>query len=165
MVGPSDQEIWTDAYGRVKVQFHWDRRGTRDGKSSCWVRVAEVWAGARFGALHLPRIGQEVIVEFLEGDPDQPIVTGRVYNADNMPPYALPEHKTQSGIKSRSSRDGTPENFNELRFEDKKGAEEVYLHAERNLREVVENERLTEVGANRTETIGGDQTLTVKGSR
>ncbi|MFW5740201.1 MAG: type VI secretion system tip protein TssI/VgrG, partial [Myxococcota bacterium] len=116
VVGKEGQEIWTDEYGRVKLQFRWDREGGANEDSSCWVRVAQLWSGASWGGLQVPRIGQEVIVEFLEGDPDRPLVTGRVYNADNMPPYALPSNQTQSGIKSRSTPDGSPENFNELRF-------------------------------------------------
>jgi type VI secretion system VgrG family protein len=104
VVGRKDEDIWTDEYGRVELQFHWDRQSPGDENSSCWVRVAQLWAG----------IGQEVIVEFLEGDPDQPIVTGRVYNFDNKPPYELPINQTQSGIKSRSSLDGLPDNFNEI---------------------------------------------------
>jgi type VI secretion system secreted protein VgrG len=108
-VGPAGDEIYTDKFGRVKVQFDWDRLGRHDEKSSCWVRVAQVWAGKQWGAMHIPRIGHEVMVEFLDGDPDRPIITGRVYNADNMPPYALPDNKTQSGIKSRSSKGGAAE--------------------------------------------------------
>ncbi len=116
VVGPSGEEIHTDQYSRVKVQFHWDRYGKKDQNSSCWVRVAQLWAGTQWGGIHIPRIGQEVIVEFLEGDPDHPIITGRVYNKDNMPPYGLPANATQSGIKSRSSKGGSADNFNELRF-------------------------------------------------
>ncbi len=121
VVGASGDEIYTDQYGRVKVQFPWDRHGKNNENSGCWIRVAQVWAGKQWGAMHIPRIGQEVIVNFLEGDPDQPIITGRVYNGTNMPVYDLPANKTQSGIKSRSSKDGSPDNFNEIRFEDKKG--------------------------------------------
>jgi type VI secretion system secreted protein VgrG len=134
VTGPSGEEIYTDKYGRVKVQFHWDREGTNDDKSSCWVRVASFWAGKQWGAIHLPRIGQEVIVDFLEGDPDRPIVVGSVYNAENMPPYSLPDNKTQSTLKSRSSKAGGADNFNEIRFEDKKGDEEVYFQAEKDLK-------------------------------
>lgn len=165
VVGPSSEEIHTDKYGRVKVQFHWDRYGKMDENSSCWVRVSQVWAGKKWGAIHIPRIGQEVIVDFLEGDPDQPIITGRVYNADNMPPYGLPSNKTQSGIKSRSSKNGTPENFNEIRFEDKKGSEQVYIHAEKNQDNVVENDETTEVGRDRTEHVGHDETITIDNNR
>lgn len=162
VVGKQGQEIWTDKYGRVKVQFHWDRKGKMDENSSCWVRVSSVWAGSQWGAIHIPRIGQEVVVEFLEGDPDKPLITGRVYNNDEMPPYKLPENQTQSGIKTRSTPSGTPEMFNELRFEDKKGEEEVYFHAERDFARVVENNDTLEVGVEKGgETGEGDQTITI----
>jgi type VI secretion system secreted protein VgrG len=181
VVGPKGNEIWTDKYGRVKVQFHWDRLGAEDDKSSCWVRVAQVWAGSQWGAMHIPRIGQEVLVDFLEGDPDRPIVTGRVYNGDHMPPYALPANQTQSGIKSRSTKGGGPSNFNELRFEDKKGSEHVYLQAEKDLlihvknderrqvghdrvKEVTQDETTT-IGRNRDETVGKDESISIGGSR
>jgi type VI secretion system secreted protein VgrG len=131
VVGKQGEEIWTDKYGRVKVQFHWDREGKKDENSSCWVRVAQNWAGKRWGTTFIPRIGQEVIVDFLEGDPDQPIIIASVYNAEQMPPYELPDNKTQSGIKTRSSQDGDPTNFNEIRFEDKKGEEQILIHAEK----------------------------------
>ena len=120
VVGPAGEEIFTDKYGRVKVQFDWDRTGKKDANSSCWVRVATPWAGKQWGAIHIPRIGMEVLVHFQEGDPDQPIIIGSVYNADMMPPYTLPANKTQSGVKSRSTQGGSQANFNELRFEDKK---------------------------------------------
>ncbi len=170
VVGPSGEEIYTDEYGRVKVQFHWDRYGEKDENSSCWIRVAQIWAGNKWGGIHIPRIGQEVIVDFLEGDPDKPIITGRVYNADKMPPYDLPANKTQSGIKSRSSKSGTAENFNEIRMEDKKGEEQFYIHAEKNQDNVVENNETTHVGHNRTEIVGkehgeGDETITIYGNR
>jgi len=159
VVGKQGEEIWTDAHGCIKVQFHWDREGVKDENSSCWVRVAQVWAGKTWGAMHIPRIGQEVIVEFLEGDPDRPIVTGRVYNNEQMPPYALPENATQSGLKSRSSKEGTGENFNELRFEDKKGEEQVYFHAEKNFDRVVENNDTLKVGFEKKDA--GDQTIDI----
>lgn len=165
VVGPSGEEIWVDKYGRVKVQFHWDREGKKNERSSCWLRVAQLWAGKQWGAIFIPRIGQEVIVDFLEGDPDQPIVVGSVYNAEQMPPYELPANKTQTGIKTRSSLNGTAENFNELRFEDKKGEEEVYLHAERNLTTEVEADESRTVGGGRTTSIGGDDSLTVGRNR
>lgn len=165
VVGPSGEEIHTDEYGRVKVQFHWDRYGKADENSSCWVRVSQVWAGKQWGAMHIPRMGHEVIVDFLEGDPDQPIITGRVYNADNMPPYGLPDNKTQSGIKSRSSKDGTPDNFNEIRFEDKKGSEEMYVHAEKDQTIMVENDKGETVGHDNTESIGNDETIDVGNNR
>lgn len=181
VVGASGEEIWTDEYGRVKVQFHWDRVGKRDENSSCWVRVAQLWAGSGWGGIHVPRIGQEVIIEFLEGDPDRPIITGRVYNNSNMPPYELPTHQTQSGIKSRSTPKGGLDNFNELRFEDKKGEEQLYIQAEKNMDTLVKNDESltvgnnrtktvkvdekTDVGRNRTETVTGDESITISGKR
>lgn len=163
VVGKKGEEIWTDKYGRVKVQFHWDRLGKKDENSSCWVRVAQMWAGKTWGAVHTPRIGQEVIVEFLEGDPDRPIITGRVYNADEMPPYALPANQTQSGVKSRSTKGANDKNFNELRFEDKKGDEHIYFHAEKDFERVVENNDLLKVGFDKKD--GGDQTIEVHNNR
>jgi len=139
VVGPEDDEIYCDEYARVKVQFPWDRYGENDQNSSCWMRVSQLWAGKKWGGIHIPRIGQEVLVSFLEGEPDQPLITGRVYNANNMPPYDLPANKTQSGIKSRSTKGGRPKDFNEFRFEDKKDKEQIYLHAEKDLTTVVEN--------------------------
>lgn len=165
VVGKAGEEIYTDEYGRVKLQFHWDRYGASDENSSCWVRVAQVWAGKNWGAMHIPRIGQEVIVDFLEGDPDRPIITGRVYNADQMPPYGLPANMTQSGIKSRSTKAGSGENFNEIRFEDKKGSEQVYIHAEKNQDNVVENNETTHVGYNRSENVGHDETIDIANDR
>jgi type VI secretion system secreted protein VgrG len=165
VVGQAGEEIWTDKYGRVKVQFHWDREGQRDENSSCWVRVAQVWAGKQWGAMHIPRIGQEVIVDFLEGDPDKPIITGRVYNADNMPPYTLPENRTQSGIKSRSSKGGSPSNFNEIRFEDLKGKEELHIQAEKDLTILVKNDEMRTVGHDRTKTVENDETSRIARNR
>ncbi len=163
--GPAGEEIFTDKYGRIKVQFHWDRDGKKNSDSSCWVRVATPWAGTQWGTIHIPRIGQEVVVDFLEGDPDQPIVIGSVYNAECMPPYALPANKTQSGIKSRSSLNGSPSNFNEFRFEDKKGHEQVFLHAERNQDIEVEANETHWVGHDRSKTIDHDETVHVKHDR
>jgi type VI secretion system secreted protein VgrG len=157
VVGPAGEEIFTDKYGRVKVQFFWDRRGKKDDKSSCWVRVSTVWAGKGWGVINTPRIGQEVLVAFLNGDPEDPIIVGRVYNAEQMPPYALPANKTQSGIKTRSTLQGTPDNFNEIRFEDKKGSEELYIHAEKDKKIVVENDRTISVGHDNAETVGNDE--------
>jgi type VI secretion system secreted protein VgrG len=131
VVGKSGEEIWVDKYGRVIVQFHWDRQGQKNEKSSCWIRTSQPWAGGHWGALWIPRIGQEVIVSFEEGDPDRPLITGRVYNAEQMPAYALPDEQTKSYFKSYSSKGGG--GFNELRFEDKKGDEQVFMHAEKNL--------------------------------
>jgi type VI secretion system secreted protein VgrG len=169
VVGPGGDEIWTDKYGRIKLQFHWDRRGKSDENSSYWVRVAQIWAGKTWGGIHIPRIGQEVIVEFLEGDPDQPIVTGAVYNADQMPPYGLPDNATQSGLKSRSSKGGGDANFNEIRMEDKAGSEELYIHAEKDHTNITENDRNEDVGHDRTlhvahdksEKIDNDKTITI----
>jgi type VI secretion system secreted protein VgrG len=167
VVGPSGEEIYTDKYGRVKVLFHWDRGGeaNKDENSSCWVRVSQPWAGKAWGGIAIPRIGQEVIVDFLEGDPDQPIITGRVYNAEQMPPYALPANMTQTGIKSRSSKGGSPDNFNEIRFEDKKGEEQVFIHAEKNQDIEVENDETHWVGHDRKKTIDNDETTHVKHDR
>ncbi len=165
VVGEAGEEITTDKYGRVKVQFHWDREGKNDENSSCWVRVAQVWAGAGWGGMHIPRIGQEVIVEFLEGDPDRPIITGRVYNADNMPPYTLPDNKTQSGIKSRSTKGGGPSNFNEIRFEDKKGSEELHIQAEKDQSTHVKHNQSISVDADRSVSVGGNETISVTGTR
>jgi type VI secretion system secreted protein VgrG len=157
VVGASGEEIYTDKYGRIKVQFFWDRKGTDDEKSSCWIRVAENWAGKNWGFVFLPRVGQEVVVNFLEGDPDRPLVTGSVYNAEQMPPYALPDDKTQSGVKTRSSKGGGTETFNELRFEDKKDSEDVYFHAQKDFHRVVEHDDDLKVG--------NDQTITIKNNR
>ncbi|MDQ2988072.1 MAG: type VI secretion system tip protein VgrG [Pseudomonadota bacterium] len=173
VVGKAGEEIWTDQYGRVKVQFHWDRVGKEDENSSCWVRVAQGWAGKGWGAMSVPRIGMEVIVSFLEGDPDRPLVTGCVYNSDAMPPYTLPDDQTKSTIKSNSSKGG--DGFNEIRFEDKKGEEEVFMHAERDFNRVVKNDDSLKVGFetadkgdqkiaiknDQTLEVGNDQTITV----
>ena len=174
VVGASGEEIWTDAHGRIKVQFHWDQRGTKDQNSSCWVRVAQSWAGQGWGAFTLPRIGQEVVVSFLDGDPDRPLVTGCVYNGANAPPYALPDQQTRTTLKSSSSPGG--DGGNELRYEDKAGAEEVFLNAQRDLTIVVGNARAVTVTeaddklevqkGNRSVTIAkGDEFLTVAGTR
>ncbi len=165
VVGPAGEEIFTDKYGRVKVQFHWDRYGEKNEKSSCWVRVASPWAGKNFGAIDIPRIGQEVVVDFLEGDPDQPLITGRVYNAQNMPPWDLPANATQSGVLTRSSKGGAYANANAIRFEDKKGAEQLWLHAEKNQDIEVENDETHWVGHDRSKTIDHDETTHVKHDR
>ena len=159
VVGPAGQEIFTDKYSRVKVQFPWDRLGTNDANSSCWIRVASPWAGQQWGIVHIPRIGQEVLVAFEEGDPDRPIIVGSVYNAQNMPPYTLPDNMTQSGYLSRSTTQGTSDNFNQLRFEDKKGSEEVYFHAEKDFNRVVENNDTLKVGFDKKDK--GDQTIQI----
>ena len=139
VVGPAGEEIHTDKYGRVKLQFHWDRKGKKDDKSSRWVRVANSWSGKEWGSLYIPRIGMEAVVEFIEGDPDRPLVVGTVYNKNNMPPQALPANKTQRGLKSRSSKGGSPETYNELWFEDKKDVEFVRFHAEKDFLATIED--------------------------
>ena len=168
VVGKAGEEIDTDQYGRVKCHFHWDRYDNADENSSCWIRVTQSWAGKKWGALYLPRIGQEVIVDFLEGDPDRPIITGRVYNGANLPPYTLPDKKTLSTLKSLSSKGGG--GFNELRFEDDKGKEQIFLHAERDedvrikndAREWIGSERHLIVKKKQFEQVDGEKHLTVK---
>jgi type VI secretion system secreted protein VgrG len=162
VVGPPGEEIYPDKYGRVKIQFHWDRQGKNDADSSCWCRVAQPWAGQNWGMISLPRIGQEVVIDFLEGDPDHPIIIGSVYNADQMPPYSLPANKTQSGVKSRSSLGGSPSNYNEIRFEDKKGSEQINVHAEKDMATTVEHDDTQHVMNNRTITVDGTHTETIK---
>ena len=150
----------------MKVQFHWDRDGKKDENSSCWIRVSQPVGRQGLGRRsRIPRIGQEVIVDFLEGDPDQPIITGRVYNAEQMPPYELPANKTQTGIKTRSSHGRRPANFNEIRFEDKKGSEQLFIHAEKNQDIEVENDETHWVGHDRKKTIDHDETTHVKHDR
>jgi type VI secretion system secreted protein VgrG len=162
VVGPSGEEIYTDQYGRVKVHFPWDRVGPKDGTDTCWLRVSELWAGSNWGMVFTPRIGQEVLVEFLDGDPDRPVVTGRVYNAEQMPPYALPANMTQSGIKTRSTKQGTTDHFNELRFEDKKDSEQIYFHAQKDFVRVVENNDSLTVGSSDSKTCpDGSQTISI----
>lgn len=178
VVGPSGEDIFTDKYGRVKVQFHWDREGKNDADSSCWVRVAQSWAGKKWGGIFIPRIGMEVIVDFLEADPDRPIITGCVYNAESMPPYELPEHKTKSTLKSYSTPGGG--GFNELRFEDKKGQEQIFIHAEKDVdirvkndvmetikhdrHMIIDNDQYEKVKKDKHLQVGGDQNEKVNGS-
>lgn len=163
VVGPSDQEIHTDGHGRSKVQFHWDREGTRDERSSCWLRSTQMWAGAKFGTMFLPRIGMEVMVTFLGGNPDRPVITGCLYNGRNRTPYPLPQNKTRSTIKSSSSLGGR--GFNELRFEDEAGSEEVFLHAERDFNEEVGHDHCRTVRRNESIRVGGSQRVGIGGSR
>jgi type VI secretion system secreted protein VgrG len=179
VVGPAGEEIHVDEHGRVKVQFHWDRLGKKDDKSSCWIRVSQLWAGEGFGAMFIPRIGHEVVVSFEEGDPDRPLVVGRVYHGTNVPPYPLPANKTRSTIKSKSSP--KDEGFNEIRFEDKKGSEEVWFHAQKDHNGVVENDetwavkhdqsltvtndRTKKIDHDQKETVGNDETIEVKHDR
>ena len=177
VVGPEGEEIYTDRYGRVKVQFHWDREGGLDEQSSCWVRVSQNWAGGGYGYFCLPRVGQEVIVDFLEGDPDRPVITGRLYNADHLPPYTLPEKKTISTIKSKTYKG---EGANEIRFEDQSGKEQLFIHAQKDLdirvlgdhKVTVDNEHhLLVKKASKVKlgslslTVGGDQAMKVGGQR
>jgi type VI secretion system secreted protein VgrG len=175
VVGPSGEEIFTDKYGRVKVQFPWDREGKKDASSSCWVRVGTLWAGKQWGSIWIPRVGQEVIVAFEEGDPDRPIVVGSVYNAEQMPPNVLPDNRTQSGIRSRSTPQGGTTDSNELRFEDKKGNEDIFFHAQKDFHRVVENDdqlqvkhdQKIEVKNDRSETVleGNESTSIQKGNQ
>ena len=158
VTGPPGEEIHTDQHGRIKVRFHWDRLSPYDDTSSCWVRVTQAW-----GTWFLPRVGTEVLVEFLDGNPDRPLVTGCVYNSKSGPPYALPDHKTKTTMKSCSSPGGG--GSNELRFEDGTGSEEVFLHAQKDFNEVVENDHNTTVHANQTNTVDIDQTNTVGGNQ
>jgi type VI secretion system secreted protein VgrG len=171
VVGPPGEEVFTDKYGRVKVQFHWDREGQADSSSSCWLRVAQTWAGNRWGTMFIPRVGMEVLVSFIEGDPDQPVISGSVYNPQTMPPYDLPEEKTKSTVKSNSSKGG--EGFNELRFEDKKGAEQIFVHGEKDLdlrikndaKEIIKRDRHLIVENNQHEEVTRDKHLKVGGDK
>lgn len=160
VVGPAGEEIFTDKYGRVKVQFHWDRYGQVNSDSSCWVRVAQTWAGNKWGAMFIPRIGMEVLVHFLEGDPDQPIITGCVYNSDSMPPYTLPDEKTKSTLKTNSTKGGG--GFNELRIEDKKGSEQIFIHAEKNQDIRVKNDTMETILHDRHLIVENEQFERVK---
>ena len=157
VVGPKGDEIYTDKYGRIKVQFHWDRLGKKDDKSSCFVRTMMPWTGKNWGVIAVPRIGQEVVIQFEEGDPDRPIAIGMLYNADNMPPYGLPDNMTQSGIKTNSSKGGG--GFNELMFEDKKDAELVRFQAEKDYEQIVKNDATITVGLEKKDK--GDMSVTV----
>ncbi|HSP80696.1 MAG TPA: type VI secretion system tip protein TssI/VgrG [Myxococcaceae bacterium] len=163
VVGPSGEEIHTDGHGRIKVQFHWDREGQRDDKASCWVRVGQAWGGPAWGALYLPRIGQEVLIRFLEGSPDRPLVAGTVYNGSNPTPYALPDEKTKSTLKSASTPGS--DGFNEVRIEDAAGQEEVYLHAQKDEELITENDKSQGVGANEALLVKEDRSRTVEGNQ
>ncbi|MGV5525014.1 type VI secretion system tip protein VgrG [Pseudomonas plecoglossicida] len=158
VVGPPGEEIYCDEWGRVKVSFPWDRESENNEFSSCWVRVSQGWAGGSWGAMAIPRIGQDVIIQYVNADPDQPMITGRTYCGDQLPPYDLPEHKTRMTIKSQTHKgDG----FNELRFEDELGKEEVFIHAQRDQNNVVGNDETTRVGRNRVEQVGNDEHLNI----
>lgn len=163
VVGKSGEEIWTDKYGRIKVLFHWDREAKADENSSCWIRVSQSWAGKGWGTMYIPRIGQEVLVDFIHGDPDNPIVIGSVYNGSTMPPYALPANATMSGVKSRSSKGGG--GFNEIRLEDKKGEEQIFIHGEKNQDINIKNDCFETVGHDRHLIIKNDQIELVENNR
>ncbi|MBV9834706.1 MAG: type VI secretion system tip protein VgrG [Alphaproteobacteria bacterium] len=162
VVGPSGEEIDVDKYGRIHVQFHWDRLGEKNEKSSCWIRCAQSWAGPQWGTVFTPRIGMEVVVEFLDGDPDRPLITGCVYNGDNMPPWTLPDNKTQSGIETRSSKGGAKADTNIFRFEDKKAGEIIYMHAQKDHVVEVEHDENITIDNDQTRYVKHDQTLKVK---
>jgi type VI secretion system secreted protein VgrG len=173
VVGKAGEEIWVDKYGRVIVQFYWDRLGKQNENSSCWIRTSQPWAGGNWGAMWIPRIGQEVLVSFLEGDPDRPVITGRVYNANQMPPYTLPDYQTRSTFMSRSSKGGGASNYNELRFEDLKGKEQIFMNAEMDMDLRVEKDSREFIGANRhlivttnqQEQVQADKHLQVQGNQ
>ena len=159
VVGPGGEEIYTDKYGRVKVQFHWDRKGKKNESSSCWVRVSYPWAGKSWGGIHIPRIGQEVIVDFLEGDPDQPIIVGRVYNAEQMAPWGLPAKAVISGLKSNSTKGGG--GYNEISMDDTKGTELINIHAQYDQHKKIEHDEVVSVGHDRTEEVGHDEKIQI----
>ena len=171
VVGKPGEEVWVDVYGRIKVQFHWDRQGRKDENSSCWIRVAQNWAGKSYGTMFLPRVGQEVIVSFLDGDPDRPIVTGAVYNGEQPVPYDLPANATRSTIKTRSTK--SIDRFNEIRFEDRTNQEELYLRAQKDMKAEILNDLSTTVGGNETHSVkqsadggnagGGRRSVAVEG--
>ena len=168
VTGPAGEEIHTDKYGRIKVQFYWDRIGQKDDKTTCWVRCVMPWTGKNWGMVFIPRIGQEVAIQFEEGDPDRPICTGMLYNANTMPPYGLPGNMTQTGIKTRSSKQGGADNFNELVFEDKKGEEFVRFQSEKDYTQIIKNDATITIGletkdkGDLTQTIQNHKTETLK---
>jgi type VI secretion system secreted protein VgrG len=163
VVGKSGEEIWTDKYGRIKVMFHWDRDADADEKSSCWIRVSQSWAGKNWGSIQIPRIGQEVLVDFIHGDPDRPIVIGSVYNGSAMPPYDLPANATMSGVKSRSSKGG--DGFNEIRFEDKKDEEQIFIHGQKNQDINIKNDCFETIGNDKHLVVKNDQVILVENNR
>ncbi|NUP07522.1 MAG: type VI secretion system tip protein VgrG [Polyangiaceae bacterium] len=163
VVGPRGEEIHTDSFGRCRVQFHWDREGQLDEHSSCWMRVSQAWAGSAYGTVTLPRVGQEVLVEFFDGDPDRPVVVGRVFNATTPVPYKLPEHKTRSGLKTCSSRGAG--GFNELMFDDAKGRERLHIQAERDYSEVIKRDFASTVLASKSTNVGGSEVSAVGAHR
>lgn len=158
VVGPKGEEIYCDEWGRVKVSFPWDRESENNEFSSCWVRVSQGWAGGSWGSMAIPRIGQDVIIQYVNGDPDQPMITGRTYCGNQLPPYDLPEHKTRMTIKSQTHKgDG----FNELRFEDELGRQEVFIHAERDQNNVVKHDETTQIGNDRCERVARDEHIDI----
>ncbi|MDO6528108.1 type VI secretion system tip protein TssI/VgrG, partial [Motilimonas sp. 1_MG-2023] len=162
VTGPEGEEIFCDEHGRVKVQFPWDRYSNNDENASCWVRVSQGWAGTQYGMMAIPRIGHEVIVSFLEGDPDQPIITGRTYHATNKPPYALPEHKTRTVLRTETHKgDG----YNELRFEDEVGQEEIYIHAQKDFNSLIENDQAEQIKRDQHSEIDRDSFKLIKGNQ
>ncbi|MBD3315359.1 MAG: type VI secretion system tip protein VgrG, partial [Chitinivibrionales bacterium] len=165
VVGPKGEEVWLDKYGRVRVRFHWDRTSKDREKTSCWIRVAQSFAGRNWGMAFHPRVGQEVVVQFIDGDPDQPLITGGVYNEEMMPPHELPANGTRSAIKSRSTPDGGADNYNEIMFEDKKGSEVLAVQAEKDHTVNVKNDQSQSIGNNRAARVGNDDSLEVKGNR
>lgn len=165
VAGPAGEEIWTDQYGRVKLKFHWDRAPGSDDNASCWIRVAFPWAGNQYGSIAIPRVGSEVIVDFENGDPDRPIVTGSVYNAANMPPWPLPRDATRSGTLTRSTPNGQYATANAIRFDDQAGSEQLWIHAERDLLTEVERDEAHTVGASRSSSIGASDTTSIGGAR
>jgi len=158
VTGPSGEEIFTDKYGRIKVQFHWDRRGQRNETSSCWIRVSQPWAGKGWGGVSIPRIGQEVVVDFVEGDPDQPLITGRVYNAEQMPPYALPAAAVISGLKSKTHKGA---GYNEMSMDDTAGKEMITIHGQYDMATTIEHDQTSTIHNNRTDTVDVDDSETV----
>ena len=162
VVGPEGEEIYTDPHGRVQVVFKWDQDDSKKLDHSCWIRVAQSFAGQNFGSVFLPRIGHEVLVEFLDGNPDNPVIVGSLYNSANLPPWTLPDNKTQSGVRTKSTLKGGAENYNELRFEDKKDEEQIYVQAEKDLDTLVKNDETREVLHDRTTMITNDDTRTVE---
>lgn len=158
VVGPKGEEIYTDEHGRVKVQFHWDREGRHDENTSCWIRVSQSHAGRGFGGIDIPRIGEEVIVSFVEGDPDRPLITGRVYHKESVPPFALPGEKTRSGMKTKTYKG---KGFNELSMDDTPGKEQIRIHGQYNMDTVVENDETHTIHNNRTKKVDVDETMTI----
>jgi type VI secretion system secreted protein VgrG len=164
VTGPEGEEIHTDKYGRVKVHFHWNRHSPQNAGSSCWIRVTQAWAGRNFGSIWIPRIGQEVVVDFLDGNPDRPIITGAVYNADQIHPADLPENKMRSGFHSQSTETGSPAQYNQFRIDDTPGKEEIRIHAQKDMSSKIVNDQTTNIGRNEMNLIVGSQDISVRGT-